>query len=81
MDITFLDLRRNPGKLLKALEHNEPITLSRRGKVVARIEQEPTGGTCRAKEHEAFGMWADREDMADPVEAVRKMRRGRLDAL
>jgi antitoxin (DNA-binding transcriptional repressor) of toxin-antitoxin stability system len=77
MEISFLDLRKNPGKLIEALERNERVILSRRGKVVARIEREPSGGTCRVMEHEAWGIWADRDEMEDPVETVRRMREGR----
>lgn len=77
MEISFLDLRKNPGKLLEALERNERVVLSRRGKIVAHIEREPPGRACRVTEHEAWGMWADRDDMEDPVETVQRLREGR----
>lgn len=78
MEATILDMRRNPKKILEAIERNESVTLTRRGKSVARIE--PIGGGKRpsAAEHEAFGMWADRDDMTDPSAYVREMRKGRL---
>lgn len=79
MKATLLDMRRNPKKILDAIERNEVVTLTRRGKSVARIE--PIGGGKRpsAAAHEACGMWADREDMADPSAYVREIRRGRFD--
>lgn len=81
MKATILDMRRNPKKILDAIERNEVVTLTRRGKSVARIE--PLGGSQRpsAAEHEAFGMWADRDDMANPSAYVREIRKGRFDDL
>ena len=81
MEATILDMRRNPKKILDAIERNEVVTLTRRGKAVARIE--PIRKTQRPsmKDQEAFGMWADRSDMADPVAYVREMRKGRFDDL
>lgn len=81
MKATVLDMRRNPKKILDAIARNETVTLSHRGKPVARIE--PIEGKNRpsAADHPAFGMWADRSDMADPSAYVREMRQGRFDAL
>jgi len=81
MKATILDMRRNPKKILDAIARNEVVTLTRRGKAVARIE--PIGGGKRpsAAEHEAFGLWADRDDMANPSVYVREMRQGRFDDL
>ena len=81
MKATILDMRRNPQKILEAIKRNEVVTLTNRGKAVARIE--PIGGQDRprAAEHEAFGMWADRDDMADPAAYVREMRKGRFRGL
>ncbi len=79
MEATILNMRRNPKKILEAIARNESVTLTRRGKPVARIE--PIGGRKRssAAAHEAFGMWADRDDMTDPSAYVREMRKGRFD--
>jgi len=81
MKATVLDMRRNPKKILDAIARNETVTLSHRGKPVARIE--PIGGTqrCSAADHPAFGMWAHRTDMIDPSAYVRDIRKGRFDAL
>lgn len=81
MEASILDMRRNPKKILEAIARNEAVTLTMRGKAVARIE--PIGSEKRASaaEHEAFGMWADRDDMADPSAYVRAMRKGRFDDL
>ena len=79
MKATFLDLRRKPGKILEAIERQERVTLSKRGREVALIipkEQEKRPFAVRGTA--AFGLWKDRRDMSDPSEYVRKMRRGRF---
>ena len=82
MKMTFLELRRDPAKLMEALERNEEVTLSRRGREVARVI--PSGQPAAVpdvKSHPAFGMWADRQDMGDPAAYVRNLRKGRFDDL
>ncbi|MBW7863691.1 MAG: hypothetical protein GX580_06590 [Candidatus Hydrogenedens sp.] len=81
MNITVLDMRRNPKKILDAIARNETVTLSHRGKPVARIEPLAPPVKLRASDHPAFGMWADRDDMADPAAFVRELRKGRFDTL
>lgn len=82
MKISFLELRRDPGRLLKALDRNEEVTVSRRGREVARVI--PSGKSVAktsVRQHPAFGMWADREETRDPAAHVRRLRRGRFDDL
>ena len=81
MKATVLDMRREPKKILDAIARNETVTLTHRGKPVARIE--PIEGAKRrsAADHPAVGMWADRSDMKDPSAYVRELRKGRFDAL
>ena len=81
MKLSFLDLRKKPGKLLGALERRENVTLSRRGKAIARVMpmEDKNGGTVA--DHPAFGMWADNAEMADVAKKVRQMRKGRFDAV
>lgn len=81
MRATVLDMRRNPKKILDAIARNETVTLSHRGKPLARIEPIERTETCSAAEHPAFGMWADRADMANAAAYVRELRKGRFDAL
>lgn len=83
MKVSVLELRRGVGRILKALDRNEPVTLLYRGKPRATIHPIAPRGD-RTKElmsHPAFGMWKDRKDMADVNAYVRRMRRGRFDAL
>jgi len=81
MKASFLDLRQHMGQILKALDLNETVTLTYRGKEKAKIipttASQPSEGF---KKHDAFGMWAERTDFTDVNDTVRKLRKGRLDA-
>jgi len=79
MKATLLDLRRNLGKILEAIERNETVTLSNRGREIAYIVPKKVASQeWTIREEPAFGMWKNREDMADPAEYVREMRKGRF---
>jgi len=79
--VTVLDMRRNPRKILDAIARNETVTLTNRGKSVARIEPIRKTERPSVRDLDVFGMWADREDMADPAAWIRELRKGRFDAL
>jgi len=68
--------------VLRALERGEPVTILHRGKEKAVLQpagkKEPRGGVA---EHEAFGIWQDRDDLRDVDGFVRELRKGRFDAL
>lgn len=81
MKATILDMRRNPKKILDAIERNEVVTLTNRGNAVARIEPIRKVDRPSMKDQDAFGMWADRGDMADPAAYIRTLRKGRFNAL
>lgn len=79
MDATVLDMRRNTKEILDALERNETVILSKRGREIARIVpmKRATPATSLT-DLPAFGMWKGRTDMADPSAYVRRMRKGRF---
>lgn len=84
MKASFVDLRRKSAQVIRALSRNERVTVYYRGKPAAVMH--PLGGgdepaTGSAKDHAAFGLWADRKDIADPAAQVRRLRKGRFDAL
>ena len=81
MKATVLDMRRDPKKILDAIARKEVVTLTNRGKSVARIAPIRKAQRPRMEDQEAFGMWADRHDMSDPGAYVRALRKGRFDAL
>ncbi|MGF1572968.1 MAG: hypothetical protein ACFCU1_07835 [Sumerlaeia bacterium] len=79
MKITFLELRRDPKKLLDALERNEQITLSRRGNIVAQVIPTPhQSKEVKVTQNPAFGMWAEDKETENPTQNVRNIRRSRF---
>lgn len=79
MNATTLDLRKNMKSALAALDRGESVTLTYRGREKATII--PRGAPSGRKDlssHPAFGMWADREDMADVAAYARGLRKGRV---
>lgn len=79
MNASVLDLRKNMRNVIAALDRNESVTLTYRGREKALIV--PCGrGHVRKKasEHSAFGIWADRKDMEDVGAYVRTLRKGRF---
>ena len=75
MKASIVDLRYHMKDVLRAIDRGETVTVLYRGKEKARLvplaaKEKPK----KASDHPACGMWADREDMADPVAYIRKMR-------
>ena len=85
MVASVLDLRSKMSDIMKALERNEKVTLTRRGKRFAVIvpdslmKKENSLTLQDIEDSPCFGMWADREDMADPVAYVENLRKGRFE--
>jgi antitoxin (DNA-binding transcriptional repressor) of toxin-antitoxin stability system len=78
MEATVLDLRKNMKGVLAALGRNERVTLTHRGRkrgVIVPCGNEEAIGP--AEEHEAFGVWRNREDVEDVNAFVRNLRGGR----
>ena len=85
IEATALDLRRNLKSLFKAVERNETVRITYRGRTKALLVP-PTQGAAEQvppvnKDHPFFGMWADREDMKDVAAYVRNLRKPRHDDL
>lgn len=81
MHASFLDLRRRMKDILRALDRRQDVTITYRGKPRAVLkplpQRESAAERSRAAEHEAFGMWSDREDLQDVATYVRRLREGR----
>lgn len=77
MEATVLDLRRKTRAILTALARNERVTVTNRGRKQAVIVPCSDKERLRAAEHPAFGMWRDRNDLADVGGYVRRLRKGR----
>jgi antitoxin (DNA-binding transcriptional repressor) of toxin-antitoxin stability system len=79
MEVTVLNLRKNITKVIAAINRNERVTLTYRGKRKATIIPFTKVKSQKAKfaDFPVFGMWKDREDFEDVEKAVRKMREPR----
>jgi hypothetical protein len=80
MKASILDLRRHMRGVLHALERNEPVTIFHRGKKkgVLYPEGRREGAPRGARNHPAFGLWKDREDLKDVPRHVRRLRLRRM---
>lgn len=84
MKASFVDLRRKSAAIIRALQRKESVTVLYRGvpaAIMQPIDQPPDAPIDSVKKHAAFGMWADRDDIEDVASHVRRIRRGRYDAL
>lgn len=80
MKASFVDLRKNSSEIISALNRSESITISYRGKPKAIMQPiDGAGQKTKAQDHQAFGLWKDRQDLADVPAHVRDIRKGRLD--
>jgi len=65
MVVTAKELRLKTSQILKKVQRAGTVTVTMRGKPVAKLcalnEKKP----IRVADHPAVGMWADREDMKD----------------
>jgi antitoxin (DNA-binding transcriptional repressor) of toxin-antitoxin stability system len=79
MNASVLDLRNNMKAVIAALDRNESVALTYRGRKKALIV--PCGREhirTKVSEHSAFGIWADRKDMEDVASYVKTLRKGRF---
>lgn len=84
MKASFVDLRRKSAAIIRALQRKEPVTVLYRGiptAIMQPITQQPAEAMGSVRNHAAFGIWADRDDLEDVARHVRRIRRGRYDAL
>ena len=80
MEASIVDLRYRMKDVLRAIDRGETVTVTYRGKEKARLvpSAKTAGQTLvNPRDHPFVGMWKDREDMADPVAYVRKLRQPR----
>lgn len=81
MKASILDLRRHMKQILAALDKNERITLTYRGREKATIVPSGAENSTDLRSHPAFGLWADRSEGSDAGKMVRQIREGRVDAI
>ena len=79
MEASVLDLRRKMPDIMSAIGRHEHVILTYRGRryaVIIPLEDEKQSHVKTA-DLPAFGLWADRDEMADPVEYVEEIRKPR----
>jgi antitoxin (DNA-binding transcriptional repressor) of toxin-antitoxin stability system len=82
MKISITTVSKRQDDVLDALKRNEKIAISHNGQVAAVLQPPESGKKLeRALTAPAFGMWSDRDDMADPTEWRRSLRQKRRDGL
>ena len=74
MVVTAKQLRLKTSEVLKKVQQVGSITITLRGKPVAKLTAIDGKKPMRAADHPAFGMWADREDMKDVHAWLEKIR-------
>lgn len=77
MVVTAKELRLHPSRVLRKVQQVGNVTVTLRGKPVAKLSALKSRRPMRVEDHPAFGMWADREDMKDVHAWLRKIRRPR----
>ncbi|MFP4105574.1 MAG: hypothetical protein ACLFVU_05710 [Phycisphaerae bacterium] len=79
MRASVVDFRKNSKAIFEAIQRNEEVTVLYRGKVAAVMKPVAQNQQCiKTHNHSAFGMWEDREDLGDPADQVRELRKGRF---
>ena len=83
MKATVLDLRRRMSDVMRAIDHNESVTILYRGKEKAILSpiNIQKSSTRSIEDHPAFGMWSDRKESEDVHDYIRRLRRGRVNVI
>jgi antitoxin (DNA-binding transcriptional repressor) of toxin-antitoxin stability system len=80
MRASFVDLRKKSAQIIRALNRRESVTVLYRGRpkaIMHPLAGEGGRAGARAKDHLAFGLWADRRELRNVASHVRRLRRGR----
>ena len=78
MKASVVELRHKMKEIMEALDRNEAVTITYRGKdraVMVPVEQAKK--QISASEHPACGMWKDRPEMEDVHAYLRRLRESR----
>lgn len=83
MNVAVTTLTERMPEVMDALDKKEEVILLHKGKKIAQLKPvfDLEAEIERIKKLPAVGMWDDREDMKDPSEWVRNLRRGRYEEL
>jgi antitoxin (DNA-binding transcriptional repressor) of toxin-antitoxin stability system len=81
MNASIADLHYWMKDVLRAIDCGESVTILYRGEKKARLvpaQMAPdgsNGGPPRTRDQPLFGLWSDRDDLADPASWLRELRR------
>ena len=78
MNATAKQLRFNTKSLLQSVARGEEVTITMRGKPVARLVTVNRRRKKKGEDDTIFGMWRDRDDLRDVQSHVRNIRKGRF---
>ncbi len=79
MKITTKELRIQPGRIIDQVANGLEITVTFRGKALARIVPIKTKSKTSEKEEiSIFGLWKNHEDSSNVEDYVRDLRKGRM---
>ncbi len=74
MVVTAKELRLKTSQILKKVQQVGSVTVTLRGKPVAKLTALKEKKVRRAADHPAVGIWTDREDMKDVHAWLKKIR-------
>jgi prevent-host-death family protein len=77
MEVTTKELRIQPGRIIDQVVHGEEVTVTFRGKALARIVPVGSGRSSTGDQEQIFGMWESHASDTSVGEVVRDMRNGR----
>jgi prevent-host-death family protein len=77
MEVTTKELRIQPGKIIEQVVHGEEVTVTFRGKALARIVPVGAVHSKNQDEIEIFGMWKNSHFSMSVDDTVRDLRKGR----
>lgn len=82
MNATIVDLRYRMKDVLRAIDRGETVIVLHRGKERARLMPlAPASGVAedmpKTADQPLFGIWSDRDDLAEPASYIRSLRQPR----
>jgi len=78
MEVSTKELRIQPGKIIDQVVNGEEVTVTFRGKALARIVPiAKRQNDATSEEDSIFGMWEDKNQEGSIDDIVRTMRKGR----
>jgi len=77
MEITTKELRIQPGRVIDQVVHGEEVTVTFRGKALAKIVPVGPNRARTEEDVQIFGMWKETSEMNSVEAIVRDLRKGR----